>query len=676
MIELPLLERLEVKKFGLYPGEDRNGQFNINFGSGLTVVLGANGLGKSTLVNILFRMMTGPWDISLPEGQIGTSQIKAQELSAKRRSTFSARVNDTARDATATLTFSIGPTRFKVSRSLAKLSLIGFAINDEPERTNEEYLQNALLSASNIGTFGEWIFLLRTMVFFFEDRRMLVWDTSAQRQLLRCMFLSQSEAREWIRAERDILELDTRMRNLKAVLGREENEKRKNENLSKAAPEVRAELKATETLYRAAKDKQEKLTDLINSLDENRRRFRLDSLRANDAFHTAKHELERARLLAVEARFPSADESMRYIFSRLMTDDLCIVCQTPGRVEKRTELLQAIDARHCVLCNAEVGGEAGPLIDITEARLITLRRRVDEASITAKESRENLDASTLEYERANQSILDLDAEIAELKSDIEVLERSLPPEDQAARKQNDSLAELQKTVIQLRAEIQAKREAFASQMNSYRHKVATFAERVKDAFDITAKGFLLEAAKLTWAPVRMQVGQAGTDGASFAPTEYPAFCVDMTGASFSTPVRRDSPEQVSESQREFIDLAFRMALIQVASQTQTATIIIDAPESSLDAVFVTRAANTLASFANRNTTNRLIITSNLAAGKLIPAILKASEPVPEKRLGRVVDLFKIGVPTRAMSFLEADYNELRNELFADIAGTPQDAGAR
>ena len=204
-------------------------------------------------------------------------------------------------------------------------------------------------------------------------------------------------------------------------------------------------------------------------------------------------------------------------------------------------------------------------------------------------------------------------------------------------------------------------------MNQYRRQVGEFAERLKAVFDEIANGFLLETASLSWTPMRVQVGQAGTDGLVLTPIEYPSFSVEMTGANFPSVVRRDSPDQVSESQREFIDLAFRMALVKVGSKSQASTIIIDAPESSLDAVFVNRAAEVLAKFANDNASNRLIVTSNLAAGKLIPAVLKAAEPDPVARAGRIVDLFKAGVPTKAMSIMEREYEELRGELFADIA---------
>lgn len=671
MIDLPVLHGLQIRNYGLYPGKNRNGIFDVPLPPGLTVVLGANGLGKSTLVNILFRMLSGPWAISIPEGNLGTANLMAVPLSPKWRTTFSARVNDGARNARATVLFSIGARKFAVTRSLLKLDLVSFTVDSEAASSDEEALKRAILAAARLDSFGEWIFVLRTMVFFFEDRRMLVWDPSAQRQLLRCLFLDPAEARNWWRAEREILELDTRLRNLNAALTREEREESSNRALSKAAPKVRAELAAKETLLKGAQERQSKLVESIDELDLARRRHRLDALRAREALHAAVHELERARLSAVEARYPTADESMRYIFSRLMTDDVCGICQTSQRHEKRQQMLRAIDTRHCVLCDAPVPRASGDTVDLTDERVARLRAAVDDAAVTSQASDQALASSAAEYTAASRSLAELNAEAAELSADVDALVRQLPPDEQAARRQSDALAKLKSRVTELKADLQVKREAFAAEMAQYRRQIGVFADGVKAAFEEIANGFLIEQASLSWTPQRVSLGQAGTSGVELTPIEYPAFSVDMTGANFSSAVRRDNPEQVSESQREFIDLAFRMALVRVGTQSQTSTIVIDAPESSLDAVFVNRAARVLASFANANSTNRLLVTSNLAAGKLIPAMLKAAEDDPPARFDRIVDLFNAGVGTRAMTELRSEYEELRQELFAQIQETDE-----
>jgi hypothetical protein len=85
--------------------------------------------------------------------------------------------------------------------------------------------------------------------------------------------------------------------------------------------------------------------------------------------------------------------------------------------------------------------------------------------------------------------------------------------------------------------------------------IAESADEVKLAFDAYASGFLLEDCALAWTTFRDRLGEGGML------VDFPAFQLDMSGAGFVSPVRRSGPDTVSESQREFIDLSFRMSLM-------------------------------------------------------------------------------------------------------------------
>ena len=53
-VKFPQIERIDVRSYGLFPGRERGG-LAINLRPGLTLVVGANGLGKSTLVLMVYR---------------------------------------------------------------------------------------------------------------------------------------------------------------------------------------------------------------------------------------------------------------------------------------------------------------------------------------------------------------------------------------------------------------------------------------------------------------------------------------------------------------------------------------------------------------------------------------------------------------------------------------------
>lgn len=317
------------------------------------------------------------------------------------------------------------------------------------------------------------------------------------------------------------------------------------------------------------------------------------------------------------------------------------------------------------MCDAPLSAGGDGIVELTDERIDELRKKVNATREGADASKKVLEESTRDYEAMSQELSKYAAELADRRQQITALVNQLPPEELVARRQHDELRALEQRVESLRASIKEKREAFAAEMTGHRESIRRFATAIKHAFEKAAHGFLLEDGGLSWSPVRAQVGQAGTEGAE--PVEYPAFAVDLSGGDFASVVRRDGPDQVSESQREFIDLAFRMSLIHVAADNQAGTIVIDAPESSLDAVFIDRVANVLARFANANGLNRLLATSNLASSELVPALLIAAENDAPRRRDRVVDLFVEGVPTKAMRELADEYTKYREQLYRKIS---------
>ena len=98
MINLPILHSLDITGYGLYPGSPASPGLHIQFSPGLTLVLGTNGLGKSTLITMLYRLMTGPYDIPALLGgtDLGTANLRATTLRDQIRRTFAHRVADGA----------------------------------------------------------------------------------------------------------------------------------------------------------------------------------------------------------------------------------------------------------------------------------------------------------------------------------------------------------------------------------------------------------------------------------------------------------------------------------------------------------------------------------------------------------------------------------------------------
>ena len=319
-------------------------------------------------------------------------------------------------------------------------------------------------------------------------------------------------------------------------------------------------------------------------------------------------------------------------------------------------LERRISNSECVVCGASLrarpGGRDGLGRKLEQAEK-DLRRRelaLSAASETRDEAERSYNAALTEHEELATVASDLRARIAGLI-------RKLPPDEQALRSQSDQVSSLRARLDALSRELTERRGEFEISVHRDMATIARKRKPVVERFQSFAEGFLFESSRLRWAPHKTRVGQTGPL------VDFPSFEVEMTGSDFPTPVRRSAPDEVSESQREFIDLAFRMTLLAVAGDNGVGSIVIDAPETSLDAVFAARAAQVLSRFGDPQQGNRLVITSNLVDGELIPELISHAG-IASPRSTRVVDLLEIATPTGAIRALASQYRAVRKRIFA------------
>lgn len=661
MKAFPVFCRLDVTNYGLYPGPAGGpAGLHVEFRPGLTLVVGANGLGKTTLITLVFRLLVGPFDIpSLSAGdELGFRRLAATGLSSPARGMFAARVADRAAQATATLEFRIGAMDFTVTRRVRDLSLVSANANGD-ELADDPALQAAIVGAAGLGSFGDFILMLRYLVFYFEDRRQLVWDASAQRQLLRMLFLPADVAMRWTAMERAILERDSRVRNFQAVMGREE--KTLAANLAKASESagLRAELQALDQLQEQARVQLDDLEPLTEPMDARRQEARLTHLQTKQDRETKFRALEHAKLLAIEARFPGQSETGRYMVAHLMSDHDCLVCGSHA-VEAAQVYADRLSAGHCVVCDTDLSrtprvAETRDLADERMARAAKLLTQADAELAAAAREREEAEQ---EFDAHTLAITRLRSEIAGRSARLAQIVQALPPDEATIRNQRSELASIRSHLDQMKQELAEERSAFGAFVADCTERLLGSSSEIVAAFERYAGEFLSERVSLTWMMRASPVGQSGEA------IPFPAFELNMTGSDFGEAVRRAGPDDVSESQREFIDLAFRMALMKAAGQGSGA-LIVDTPESSLDAVFAKRAGRVLLRFSE-DRQNRVVVTSNLIEGSLLPTLVAGLADTAE-RGERLVDLFEIAKPTAAVIGDKAEYDELRDRLFKALA---------
>lgn len=657
MIHFPVFESIEIKDFGLFPGQG-NHTLTISFKPGVTLVLGANGLGKTTLITILYRMLTGPYELPKTSmgSELGSASLLPRELNTWERSTFADRVYDGAKDATATLSLSFGNERILIQRQLKDLSLIKLLVGDDTKSSDETEFQETICRLAGVWFFGDWLLMLRHLVFYFEDRRALVWDPSAQKQLFRFLFLPADQAEKWYKKEREILRLDSEARNDNAALGRLRSHVVSSEKKQHGAEDVKAELESLERLQNNEAETMEQLIERSSAMDARRNRLRLDLLQSEQERENVVREIERAKLIAIRSHFPSRNEIGQYLIAQFIVDERCIACEKPAK-EAAQVFSSRLSTGSCVLCGSDFGGE---LDIIVKERLAS--ERLEKITQQMKQIDSHLNDLSPELHSINKDFLNIADQIERLgvlrderEQRIAILLNALPQDDAKIRNKKQELSALQQTVNEKKALVASLGKDFETFVGTVVHDIQSHSDEVKEVFHQYAKGFLLETCELKWSPQESKIGQLGVR------VEFPAFELDLSGVDFPSPLRRHSPEQVSESQREFIDLAFRMALMSVAGVSYGGSLVIDAPESSLDGVFVERAADVLARFGSPVSLNRLMVASNLVQGDLIPAILRKACP-PDELSDRVVNLLELAAPTAAVREKRSEYQTLLKDI--------------
>jgi hypothetical protein len=119
---------------------------------------------------------------------------------------------------------------------------------------------------------------------------------------------------------------------------------------------------------------------------------------------------------------------------------------------------------------------------------------------------------------------------------------------------------------------------------------------------------------------------------------------------------RRALDQLSESQRYFVDIALRMALAEWAASESSPTLYIDTPEGSLDIAYEARAGQMFGEFVT--TGARVVMTANINTSRLL---LRLAEICGESQM----ELVRMTSWT-TLSDVQVESEELFDEAYSAI----------
>ncbi len=660
-ISLPIYHQISIDNYQMFPGDKDSPGLTHTFGPGLHLVAGVNGLGKSTLLLALYHGVVGPASIKNDEYGVPRPEIVPRRFLDR----FRKRVADAARSSTLIIRFSLGSDEFSVCRSLNDLSIIDWSLNDISQPAEEDNYESAVIAAMCVSSFADVLILLNLVVFMFEERSLLIWTPLAQRNVLRALFMPPEKAEALAKRAQKVATCNSTYRNLLTIANRDRRKLNRLRTALDIGDSVSAEYHSLQKSIAKQAERLKELYALRSEADDARTECRSVLEVAKFNFDDYLREIEALKLTRVANAFPSSPDAGRYVVDRLLGDKSCLVCGAEdGPLVFRW--IAAVTDGDCIVCGApqESQDSTTPLEAIDAERISQLENRLNSARQAMESAQREFDSKRSEYGAIQAQIDQLLIKRRADETRVKQLAGTLPPTPSELRALEERVASQDQTLNELKAEQTDAEDAFSAVFLEFQKTINNLADQIRERFSVRISEFLLERAEISFNTTRASIGESGRS------YEWPAFRLSMTSGTFDNPSPRLDRSEVSMSQGEFIDLAFRLALVEVAAGNGPATLIFDAPEASLDALFMRRAGAFLARFAEHHDDNRLIVTSNLTNADMIPALFgayvaEAGDPSPltiprKERWSRVIDLLKVAAPTSAVQKIGDRYDDLLN----------------
>jgi hypothetical protein len=336
-------------------------------------------------------------------------------------------------------------------------------------------------------------------------------------------------------------------------------------------------------------------------------------------------------------------------------------------VTKHDEYREKAEQGLCPFCGTNIGAnpKRQPLAAKTSAEIKKLESAMTETrtsiATVQKEMQTTQEGLGKLYEKRTRLAVDL----AAARLAAEQLRNRLPPTGEELDERRREIDKRQRELRKMKAGIEEMTASFEKILAGSRRTLKELSDKLTSKFHAYAGQFLAENCNLAYGEEKRSLGQEGELLA------FPNFQVVMTsGTSPTVGTVRSSDDQVSESQKEFIDLAFRMALFDAVRQPGDGVmLVIETPEASLDTVFVETAGELLRNFALQNSGqhNVVLASCNLNTGNMVRSLLGidnlTARQIKEEAPKRIINLLELAAPNAAVRQFRTQYNrELRRSL--------------
>ena len=601
------IRRVIIRDFSLYSKDGVINQIDEQISDGVFCLAGANGLGKTTFLNILNYGLTGIV-LEPDKGVASPSQIESSNKDYTERY-FSGRVHSSYKStAEVELFLAIGSLEIRIVRNFfnrEELRLLDVYEREKgksnitfdterftPYQLNSEY-KKLVAEAVGIGGFEYFLFYQLYVLTFDENRRMIFWDTSASTSTLSLAFNNDlNDAEKVLSLKKEMDSLESYGRNTRWQATQLKNERENLVNTTEQRNLINYdEIKGEFDNLNKSIDKKNKIYSNV-SIEYDTLLKRQNII--NSELFQHKNSYNQLFNLYSEPRSKIIDN--KYIkFS--LDENKCLVCGSEGN-HVHDNIQKKIHQLNCPLCNTNIN-------DVADSSQGGLIQKLKELDTVINEKTTLLEKLTVEATSKQAELEKIEVDLEFIQNKLKEFEKANPNihfEETGDVPIDKLLKEYEKRFL----ELDRKAKNFYKQRDKLRPEYDNLVEKISKAYDNAVKYFV---------PLFKEIAKSfiGFDLNIYFKREGR----DITLKFELLGTARTESTQLSESQRFFLDIALRMALvIYLAKKNAPATLYIDTPEGSLDIAYESRVGKMFATFVKKYYQN-IIMTANINASQLL-----------------------------------------------------------
>jgi DNA repair exonuclease SbcCD ATPase subunit len=600
-LNLPRIQSLVLKNFSLYSTQPT---VEVQLDKGVFCLAGANGLGKSTFLAAVNFALTGRVSdpnrtfLSIPEFYRHTEDFSTEF--------FDGRIGEDDREyAEVTLEMKVGTQTYRLTRGmfepeeLRRLEIISDdgapltkAKNLKPRELHDVYSKNL---ATDIGlhSFEQYVFLQHFVFTFDESRHLLFWDAKILERALYIAFgVDQKDAERADELRRDSEKADSLARNAnwQATELRKKLEDIQKAVGGKSATDDSEDLRSEhESLAKSTDDLERKAQGVENALKDTN--LKISDFSARQASLRAEYEIEFSRRFQTQTAVEQSP-----VVAMSLTGDRCEVCGSEGTAVSAS-IQRKLNNHQCPMCEQAITPATNKdmkAIQALDQKISTTRASLADCTKQKDRLQKEFTEAQTKWSAARASLIKFE------EKNGAALEEFVRP------KQIDSIDATMKRYRTQIEELLDKKKGQYDKRNERRKELTLLQRGLVDRY---------AQAETEFVPTFIDLAQRFIGLDLDIRLETPQNLGVALLLEVKSSARRQF-HQLSESQRFFIDIALRMAMIKYMSSPESkGSFFVDTPEGSLDIAYESRAGDMFARFVHDGF--GIIMTANINTSRLL-----------------------------------------------------------